>query len=440
MKRGLLLTLTLLLCLGLVGCNKTPDIPNTSQTDIPGNTGESTGVVQVQKPDSLPTTGWIIRCEADMEQFAFVETGLYYMVNQCLYYMDTATGISVSLCSKPGCKHAESSTSAAVRACDAYVPGLVTMMFYHDGNLYYTIFEEYGYELYARSQDGTDLRKVATLGSTYLNKDTSMQIKSWVFAYGHLYYVMCVDNVIMTGENSFANNTSMFVLGRMDVSSGKEEELLRSTEELIGLQGANEDMAVVYMSYLPTDADRERPDYKDYVNQFPSYLRLWHKESGGVSTLCEMDRSAASSLLGIANGKLHMFGGSGTEIYAYDLAAGTFGKSDLPEEANRIWSEKYAGVKWQGYYDLETGTYYTNEYDTMQLPAGIDGFGAAPVGFGQQGVVVKEYYSKDDRGVFNNYVFFPFEKLDDGIQLTDRIIFMRESGEGSQILQPETGS
>ena len=57
MKRVLLLTLTLLLCLGLVGCNKTPDIPNTSQTDIPGNTGESTGVVQVQKPDSLPTTG-----------------------------------------------------------------------------------------------------------------------------------------------------------------------------------------------------------------------------------------------------------------------------------------------------------------------------------------------------------------------------------------------
>ena len=191
------------------------------------------------------------------------------------------------------------------------------------------------------------------------------------------------------------------------------------------------------MIEIAPDADRERPDCQDYVNQFPSYLRLWHKESGGVSTLCEMDRSAASSLLGIANGKLHMFGGSGTEIYAYDLAAGTFGKSDLPEEANRIWSEKYAGVKWQGYYDLETGTYYTNEYDTMQLPAGIDEFGAAPVGFGQQGIVVKEYYSKDHRGVFNNYVFFPFEKMDDGIQLTDRIIFMRESGEGSQILQPE---
>ena len=70
-------------------------------------------------------------------------------------------------------------------------------------------------------------------------------------------------------------------------------------------------------------------------------------------------------------------------------------------------------------------------------PPGIDQFGASPVGFGKQGFVVLEMYIKDQRGVFNNFVYFPFDKMDDGIQLSDRIVFMRQDDEGSVLLQPE---
>ena len=132
-----------------------------------------------------------------------------------------------------------------------------------------------------------------------------------------------------------------------------------------------------------------------------------------------------------------MSGGKDTDIYAYDFTAGTLALSDLPKEVNRIWSEKYAGVKWEGYYDLETGTYYTNEYDTMQLPAGIDAFGAAPLAFGEQGFIVDEAYMKDHRGVYDLYVYYPFEKMNDGMQLSDRLIFMRWDESGYELIQPE---
>lgn len=424
MKKNLYIVIALLLSLSLVACCKSP-APQ-----------ENTDITFVEKPDTLPTSGWVTS-NTSVEQFAMTDTGVFYSFNNCLYYLDTATGYSVGLCSKPNCLHGESESNADLHSCDAYVDGFINMMFCQDDALYYSVLKgNDGYVLYARNLDGTGLREIATLCSPYISNDTSTQISSWVFAYGDLYYTVQVHQIVVGENNSEMHTNATFVLAKFDLSTGKEEELLRSEDELIALHGANDNMAIFYMTHVPTEEEQNRSDYSEYMKQFPAYLRLWHKESGGVSTLYEMDKSTGGSFLGFAGGKLHMFSGSGTPIYAYDLATGVFGKSDLPEDANRIWSEKYAGATWKGYYDLETGSYYTNEYDTMTLPAGIDEFGASPKCFGQEGFIVYEVYSKDHRGVFQNYVYFPFERLDDGIQLSDRIVFM-QTGKGSQILQPE---
>ena len=433
MKKCVLAAVALLLCLSLVACNSDPV---SSGTNGGGTTG-SDGFTEVQKPEPLPSSGWITPPPIGQQPYAFMDSGFFYMYSMCLYYMDTATGYSVPLCSKPGCSHGASNSPGALRSCDAYIDGYVTMMFYHDGKIYYAVYEEYGYELYVRSQDGTGLQKLAVLGEQYNTQDTSAQINTWVYAYGALYYTIAVDTITVAEDGTNMHEQSAYVLAKFDLSTGEEEELLRSEDELIALYAANDDMAVVYMVHVPTQEERERPDYTEYIKQFRSYLRLWHKESGGVSTLCEANISQIDALLGIANGKMHMNGGKDTETYAYDFASGTLGLSDLPKEVNRIWSEKYGGVKWEGYYDLETGTYYTNEYDTMPLPAEIDQFGAMPLGFGEQGMIIDEAYIKDHRGVYDLYVYYPFEKMNDGMQLSDRIVFMRSDDDGDHILQPE---
>lgn len=433
MKKCLLFVVTMLCCLSLAACNRNP-IPSGTSGD---SMSEVSDRIEVQKPDALPTSGWRTATKVKSEPHAFGDSGFFYMHNQCLYYMDVATGYSVSLCSKPGCGHGESDSTGELRSCDAYIDGFISMMFYHNSKLYYTVYEEYGYELYSRGMDGTGLQKLAVLGEQYNTQNTSAQINSWVYAYGSLYYTIVVDTVTVTEEGISMTDQSAYVLAKYDLTGGREEELLRSEDELITLYGANEDMVVVYMVHVPTQEELERPDYSEYIGQFHGYLRLWHKAGGGASTLCEANRSQINTLLGIANGKLHMFAGVDTEIYAYDFADGTLGQSDLPKEVNRIWSEKYAGVKWEGYYDLETSAYYTNEYDTMTLPTGIDQFGATPMAFGEHGFVVAEGYFKDDRGVYNLYVYYPFEKLNDGMQLSDRIVFMREDADGSHLIQPE---
>ena len=422
MKKGLSLIIAVLLCLSLAACNK---VPVSS-----GRTDGGTEWIEAAKPEILPSSGWVTRAASSQFPCVIVDGGFFFIYNACLYYTDTVTGYSVPLCNKAGCGH-------DLRTCDAYIDSLVEVLFYHDKKVYYVVYEEFGYELYARNQDGTGLQKLALLGEQHNSSSTSAQVNYWAYAYGDLYYSMAVDKVTVGDDNSYFHEDAYYVLMKYDLSTGEEEELIRSEQELIALQGANDGMAVVYMSHIPTQEERERPDYTEYMKQFPSYLRLWHKESGGVSTLCEMERSTAGTLYGFANGKLLMSGGKDTDIYAYDFTAGTLALSDLPKEVNRIWSEKYAGVKWEGYYDLETGTYYTNEYDTMHLPAGIDAFGAAPMAFGEQGFIVDEAYMKDHRGVYDLYVYYPFEKMNDGMQLSDRLIFMRWDESGYELIQPE---
>ena len=195
MKKTVLLILAALLCLSLPGCKEEPRPTGTTQagvtdtTNATDGTGSTTGFVEVQKPETLPVSGWVVGMDIDTTAVAFSEDGIYFLMNQCLCYTDFATGLSVFLCSKPGCLHGESTSGGALRLCDAYVHDLVTVMFCYDGSLYYTTFEdENGYTLHARDLDGTNLRKVDMLCATLASPNTSAWITQFAYAFGDLYY------------------------------------------------------------------------------------------------------------------------------------------------------------------------------------------------------------------------------------------------------------
>ena len=417
--------LILLLCFSFGACAIEDN--GTSQP----STNEYT---QVQKPDNIPTEGWHPMMLWYTDTFASTEDGLFFLNNSCLCFLDTKTGYSTYLCSKAGCRHGEGDA----RTCDAYVPGMSTMLFFCNGRIYYDIYDDYGLQLYSRNADGTGQKKEATLCAQHATKNTSVGISNLSVADNYLYYSVVVDGITEQEDGSINSETIYTALVRYDLNTGTEEELFRSEEETAFILGTTDDMVLLYMRYRPTTADMQRPDYIEYMKQYPGYIRLWSEKAGGVSLLCEADADKCAQYIGIANGNIyHRSSGEEKTLYAYDLASGSFGKSDLPQDVTRIWNKEYAAVKLDGYYDLVSGEYFANDYGTMTLPSGIDDFGAS-LTIVDTGLVWCEFYSKDSKGVYDQYAYVPFERLADGMQLSDRMVFIYQDDDGSKLVQPES--
>ena len=424
MKKKLLVVMALLLCLSLLACNKNP---------TPSEPNGTSSIVMVPKPDSLPTEGWHLPMQWHADTFAATEDGVFFLNNSCLCFLDTKTGCSVYLCSKVGCDHGERNETD----CDAFIPGMTMMMFFHDGRIYYDIYDEYGTHLYARNADGTGLQEIATLCAGHITKDTSVSIREFSLADNYLYYSVVVEGVTELEDGSFYSEPIYEALMRFDLRSGKEEELFRTEDETVTILGTTDDMVLIIMRHLVTIEETQRPDYKDYITQFPAYLRLWSGETGGVSQLSELDRDLSGRFSGFFNGKAYFLSSDKTSFSSYDLASGTFGKADLPEDVTRIWNERYGAVMLDGYYDLVSGEYFANDYGTMTLPSGIDDFGAS-LTIVDTGLVWCEFYSKDSKGVYDQYAYVPFERLADGMQLSDRMVFIYQDDDGSKLVQPES--
>ena len=73
-----------------------------------------------KKPVAETTdTGW--SC-VQFNPSAFCDEGCYYWVDSSyLYFLDTSNGISVCLCSKPGCLHEKEEDIEKMELCEAYV-------------------------------------------------------------------------------------------------------------------------------------------------------------------------------------------------------------------------------------------------------------------------------------------------------------------------------
>ena len=448
--------LAVILLLSLTACVQQPDLTTMPPTTNPSGTMAATdpiattaptsgAYVTVEKPDRLPAEGWHKTDFVTTEPYVFAEGGCYYVFNSCLCFLDTNSGYTAFLCSRPTCGHGEAESFKELRECDAYIDSLIILMFCHNDTLYYGVHEDYGIQLYARDLDGTNMRKVAILGSEYISQETAYNLRDWCVCGEYLYCTANIDRIEISGENYTHTGKPLFAFTRLNLTNGREEELISTDKETMFLLGVNDGMALLSMrENVAADEFEDFQEYSDYIDQLPLYLRLWSEEAGGVATLIELNREKAWRSIGFAMGQLHLRGEWTNEGCAYDFATGEVVSSKLPDEITNILNDNYGVVNAEGFYNLKTGEYFSLSYEDMTLPEGVDRFDAGIRCIGSDGIIVLESFSqkKDEyyTGVLSQEAYIPFSEIENGMQLSDRRIFLRKTfGESSklELIQPE---
>ena len=443
-KKCLCSIVALLLLISLTACGTDPS-GTTVATNPSGATAATDPIastapyITVEKPAQLPTGGWQNVNSITPDPYALTSDGCYFTFNSCLCFLDTNSGYSAFLCSRPTCRHGEFSTANQLLKCDAYLSGSASMLFCQNNTLYSGVIDPYGTQLYARDIDGTNMRQIATLGKNYISKETTHNIGGWSVCGEYLYYQAYVDTFDVSGENFTQVGKTICVLSRLNLNDGREEELLRTDEELFLLQGVNDGLVLLYM-WENFDVN-EFENSSEYIKQVQPKLRLWSEEAGGVATLCELDNDKHGRTLGITEGQLHFRSLEGGEISAYDFTIGELSESKLPPDVTMLWNQSYAGVYRDSYYNLASGESFENAYGNMELPEGFDKFYLQFLCVSDDGIVFSEgYYKKQENNRLEGYDLFsyvPFSKMDDGLQLSDRMIFMRYDDSGWELIQPE---
>ena len=363
MKKRLVFFVAVMLLLSLFGCTEKPPVTSTPMTSTPSTTTPSTNTTAGSNPGGDVTQPGVL--DVDLSELwekpdieaaycaAFSEEGYYYLDNRVLNFMDTSNGISVVLCQKIGCEHKKEDCEAHLAMC--YV------MFYTDGYIYYNKFDlsdPYGVTLYRRKADGTAEEKVATLGGEYVSKDISVQIGEFLAADGSLYYTLYTLEAVKKDENDPGEILERDgILVRLDLNTGKQQELLRDRDVLIRLFGARGNALLFHVFDKPPAEEIMDPDYYEKWANMYGRLNIW-SATGGTVTLFEKKQKDCSWILGFHGGNVYYY--DDKNVFTYNLAQDKHTVMDLPYGFQLV-SENYIITDYQ-WVDLQTGQTIDREF------------------------------------------------------------------------------
>ena len=423
MKSILCVLLAAMLMLSLAACVQNPD----ATTALPSETGSGTATTApagTNAPEGVKVDlndGWTIGIASTGP---FSEVGYYYLSDYFLYFMDTQNGTSVILCSKAGCQHDKAEDWDEIYACEAFIDGC-TIMFYSDGYLYFDKHERdnpNAIHLYRRNADGTAEKKVATLCESYFSQTASVEIAGYLCADGILYYSAPIYRIVEESPNNFVDTRSEVLLMRLDLTTGKEKEILRLKNAYIMPLAAREDALIFHrLDALPQN---EMKDYEKRKN-LPSLLQVWTENNGTAATIFESTYEKCS-LIGMYGDKFYYSGRNEyAGIYAYDFGTGEHISTNLPENA-RILNENYWSVSGElstTIYDFRTGEPVHGDFDDWR----INYYEIGELGFN---AMLRLCTGKTEKGEFivekkiEGYI--PFSAMEDGLQKEDILIIYEE--------------
>lgn len=415
MKGILSVMLAVILMLLLVACVQEPNATTISTTVPVGN-----GTTEGMKIDL--NDGWTIGF-ANCGPLS--EDGYYYIDDNFLYFMDIENGNAVILCSKTACKHDKETDEKKLYACEAFFP-VCTILFYSDGYIYYDKYEEENpnaIHLYRRNADGTEEKKVATLCEAFFSQTTSVEISAYIAADGMLYYSASIYELVQTEPGAFVDTRTEVLLMRLDLTNGKEQEILRLKNAYIYPLAARKDALIYHRLDALSQDEMLNLDFEK-LDAMPALMQIWTESSGTATTIFEKTDEQCT-MQGIFGSKFYYSGRNEyAGVYAYDFATGEHITTNLPENAGMI-NENY----WSVYdheefkttiYDFRTGEPVSGDFADWRInfrKVGKKGgivelvliTGITPDG--KKLIVAKE---------INGYV--PFAAMEDGLQKEDILI------------------
>ena len=213
---------------------------------------------------------------------------------------------------------------------------------------------------------------------------------------------------------------------RLDLETGKEEEILRMNDVYIQLFAARKDALIFYTQELLPPDEMTGP-LGDKMNLLPARLQIWTESSGTATTIFEKTNEQFPTVLNIYGGKLYYYGQKETsQQYTYDFATGEHKKVELPD-GFRMVNDDY----WYVHGELNTTIY---DFHTGQPVSGD--FGDWQISFqeiGEQGFIGQFWLfsGKTEEGKYIKereiYGYVPFAAMEDGLQKEDiRIIYEKK--------------
>ena len=340
---------------------------------------------------------------------ALTEDGYYYARSSILNYADLATGTSVVLCQKPGCKHELGLEGAA--KCDAEVR--VQFMIFGNDTLYYV---DRG-TLYSRNATGGDLKELGTLAKELVEDGISVDVSPKVVSNGYLYYGGTIKEIKQTASGGTSSTSAGTCFGRFNLALRKDELLVVRYGDGIKVIAVREN-GLLYKDQEALDPEINWKDMKakEYTEAlYKTTVQIGHLDltTGETTVLLTTTYSECKAVLDLENGKIiynKPSNGDEGEIRSYDLNTGKVetvykGEFSLSHYGQGYW----LGTKWLDAQTAERHIYDMNTGKT--LPYELKGnFGV--VNKSEYGLVVLNSIT----GVFS---FLSYDSLADGLQEAD---------------------
>jgi len=355
---------------------------------------------------------------------AFSDKGYYFLASGFLRFVDTASGVSVCLCSKAGCLHDQEPDHRKSESCEARLIGstMLTPLFFCNDNLYYILRDQYGSHLYRRDATGANLETVATLGEKYIEDQQDVTVYAYAVADGFLYYSADVDGSVRTGDGRNMVQWISNYLGRLDLQTGKEEILLDKSDVYITLCAVKGNEALFHTAGIP-DAAYDDPNYRQLRLKMPAKLQHWDGTKGHVRTLFEKTVQEFPGVNIVDNDKLYYTSSSesASGVYTYDLHTNKL-------EAVQLDSLRHMGNGYALRRDTDKEQWQLYDLNTKkELFNALSNEGFVVMTISDEGFAIKRTVEDDNTGDQQLYSYVKYVSLADGLQEQDLMDFYSQS-------------
>ena len=336
------------------------------------------------------------------------ETGYYNSLNGVLTYSDIATGTSVVLCQKAGCKH-EHGLEGNDR-CDAELS--TPWMVFGNDTLYYVDRNT----LFSRNATGGEMRELGTLAKKLIEKGISVDVFPLAASNGYLYYEGTILESKQTASGGTSSTSSGSCIGRFNLAQRKDELLVvleqaEYSEKVEVIAARENGILYLYQEGLDPEQDWTKVDAKKRLEaqkKMPVHIKHLNTATGETTVLFTTTYAECKTVHTLENGKIFYGGGNGTSSYDLNTEKSeSFYKGEFS-------SSYYGKGYWQRkkLLDAQTAEYHIYDMNTGKtLPYELKG-NFTVTNKSANGMVMMDF-------VTGIYSYVSFDSLADGLQESD---------------------